>query len=102
MADCGCKSVPKAQNGTSGIPQNSAALDMYLMNNMQMPNSSNLFTGQQVANLINSIHLNQPLVQAQEDGGKVEMHQETNGGNGKIAVAREKYTPESYFKNRAA
>lgn len=106
VSGCGCKEdggrVSKAQNGTSGIPQNASALDTYLMSNMQMPTSDNLFTGQQVANLINSIHLNQPLVQAQEDGGKVEMHQETNGGNGKIAVAREKYTPESYFKNRAA
>jgi len=64
--------VSKAQNGTSGIPQNASALDAYLMSNMQMPTSDNLFTGQQVANLINSIHLNQPLVQAQEDGGKVE------------------------------
>lgn len=43
---------------------------------MQMPTSDSLFTGQQVANLINSIHLNQPLVQAQEDGGKVEKAEE--------------------------
>lgn len=74
IAGCGCK-VPKAQNGTSGIPTNSSALDMYLMNTMQMPNSGNLFTGQQVASIVNAMHLNQPLVQAQEDGGKVKKEQ---------------------------
>jgi len=67
--------IEKAQNGTSGIPTNSSALDMYLMNSMQMPNSGNLFTGQQVASIINGMHLNQPLVQAQEDGGKVQKEQ---------------------------
>lgn len=85
IADCGCgKNVPKAQNGTSGIPQNASALDSYLMNNMQMPNSSNLFTGQQVAAIINGMHLNQPLVQAQENGGRFKSPLSTKKSKGAV------------------
>lgn len=101
IAGCGCKEeggkVSKAQNGTSGIPQNASALDTYLMSNMQMPTSDNLFTGQQVANLINSIHLNQPLVQAQEDGGKVEKAQYGEIVNDSTGKRRVIYHPEGGY-----
>lgn len=63
--------VEKNQNGSSGIPNNASTLEAYIQNNMETPNSSNLFTGKQVASLINSMHINQPLVQVSQDGGNI-------------------------------
>lgn len=76
--------VQKDQNGTSGIPTNSSALENYLTSNIGMPNSDNLFTGKQVASLINTMHLNQPLVQVQQDGGNLSRQEA-------LAAAMERY-----------
>ena len=62
--------VQKDQNGSSGIPTNASALENYLTTST-MPNSDNLFTGSQVASIIRQMHNNQPLVQAQQDGGNL-------------------------------